>query len=276
MVILNKIAMLLCMSFEGSIKKLKAQFAEEINYQFVIGDSLINLNERLGKKIKLEFTGQINCIATGLKIKKSYNQGYSYKAFISLAECDMCIMKPELCHYALGTCRQPKWGEEHCMIDHFVYLANTSGLKVGITRHTQIPTRWIDQGATQAIKLVKVKDRYTSGLIETELAKVIKDKTDFRKMLKSSGDDLDLLSLKEQLIEQFSNLLAEHNAQVESNRVYELNYPILKYPDKINSLSFDKTQIVEGILQGIKGQYLIFDHGVLNIRKHQGYYLKVS
>src|SRR5690606_30684679 len=179
------------MSVTGNIMKMKSRLGKVVEYALPLGDELVEMNPLLGKMVKLSFDGTINCIATGEKIKKSYNQGYSYKSFITLPECDICIVKPELCHFHKGTCRDSKWGEEHCMQPHVVYLALSSNVKVGITRERQVPTRWIDQGATQALPILKVKDRRTAGLIEVEIAKEFSDRTDWRKMLKGELDEGD-------------------------------------------------------------------------------------
>lgn len=172
------------MQVQGTLSKLKSTLVEPIQYQLPVGDNLVSLNDYFGKPITLTFTGNIFCSNCGKKTKKSYSQGHCYVCMKKLASCDMCIMKPETCHFDQGTCREPKWGEENCMIPHYVYLANTSGLKVGITRHTQIPTRWIDQGATQALPIFKVQTRHQSGLVEVALAQFIADKTNWRNMLK--------------------------------------------------------------------------------------------
>lgn len=259
----------------GNILKMKSSLDSKgkVSYQLPIGDELVSLNNLVGKEVSLEFTDTINCIHTGEKIKKTYGQGYSYKSFIKLPQCDICITSPEKCHYDKGTCRDPKWGEENCFIPHYVYLSVTSGVKVGITRHTQIPTRWIDQGALMAIPILKVNDRLTSGLIENELRSEYDDRTNWRKMLKGEVDldSIDLESMREMIYDNFGDLLDDMNAEDVDDPITYLEYPILKVPEKISSLSFDKTPVVSGVLQGIKGQYLIFDHGVLNIRKHQGY-----
>lgn len=195
----------------------------------------------------------------------------------------MCIMKPEMCHYDQGTCREPQWGQENCMIDHYVYLSNTSSLKVGITRHNQIPTRWIDQGATQGLPIFKVKTRYISGLIEIELAKHISDKTNWRTLLKQDGDAMDLsekfaelLPLVSKKIEEIKEQFGADAVQVLTEPTTEIHYPVTAHPTKISSHNFDKNPEVTGILQGIKGQYLILDTGVINIRKFTSYEIKVS
>lgn len=262
------------MELEGNILKMKSSLSETVEYHLPMGEEQLSLNAFIGQDICFEFDGQINCIATGEKIKKSYNQGYSYKSFISLARCDLCIMKPETCHYDKGTCREPKWGEEHCMIPHFIYLSNTSGLKVGITRHTQIPTRWIDQGATWAIPIAKVKNRKTSGLIEVAIGSELNDKTDWRKMLKGNPQEIDLGAKRAEIHAKYAQLFKEYDAELVDDPMVHINYPVESYPSKVSSLSFDKKEVIEGKLLGIKGQYLIMDCGVLNMRKHQGYYLR--
>jgi hypothetical protein len=193
-------------------------------------------------------------------------------------------MKPETCHYAAGTCREPQWGETFCFQPHIVYLANSSGVKVGITRKTQLPTRWIDQGAVQALPLFEVDSRYISGLFEVSLANYVSDKTSWQQMLKNNVVSLDLPALRDELLakraehlleiqHQFGEAAIRYLAEAES---LQINYPVLEYPAKIKSLSFDKDPCVEGILQGIKGQYLLLDTGVINMRKFAGYELEVD
>eukprot|EP00487_Bulimina_marginata_P011367 TRINITY_DN6967_c0_g1_i1.p1 TRINITY_DN6967_c0_g1~~TRINITY_DN6967_c0_g1_i1.p1 ORF type:complete len:205 (-),score=26.00 TRINITY_DN6967_c0_g1_i1:235-849(-) len=202
---------------------------------------------------------------------------------MKLAQCDMCIMKPETCHHHLDTCREPQWGEEHCMVDHYVYLSNTSALKVGITRHTQIPTRWIDQGATQALPIFKVSTRLQSGLVETALAEFISDKTNWRAMLKGSNDEIDLKAKASELIPQIkmrSDDIAlkygDDAVTLLDEEIVNINYPVSEYLTKISSFNFDKTACVSGILLGIKGQYLIFEKGVINMRKFTSYQISVE
>ena len=256
----------------GNLLKLKTQHTNNnVNYTLPLGDEFIELNPLVGKSISLKFDGIINCLDTGRVIKKSFGQGYSWESFITLPNCDQCIFKPELCHYSVGTCRDPAWGEEHCLKPHIIYLANSSELKVGITRETQVPTRWMDQGASFALPLLRVKDRHTSGLIEVEIGKKLGDKTNWRKMLKGDISEIDLPKIKKEVLKEFKGIIEKYEAEVLPDDLYEFNYPVDKYPEKVTTLSFDKTPHIEGVLKGIKGQYLIFDHGVLNIRKHQGY-----
>ncbi len=255
-----------------------------IQYQLPLDEELILLNEHIGNTVSLQYNGEIHCIDCGNRTNKSYNQGHCYPCFISLASCDMCIMKPETCHYHAGTCRQPEWGETHCFQHHYVYLANSSGIKVGITRGTQIPTRWIDQGASQALAIFRVADRLLSGKIEVAIKAHVADKTDWRKMLKGEPDDVDLIERRDSLLAtldtQLQQIRKEHgDASVEflaDEKPVNLKFPVEDYPEKVKSLNFDKTPDIEGVLKGIKGQYLILDSGVLNIKKVGGYHISFS
>lgn len=270
-------------TIRGNLRKMHAEPDSPVSYMIPVGDGFFPVSQNLGKSLKIEFTGNIHCIACARLTSKSFSQGYCFPCFKRLAACDMCIMKPETCHYHLGTCRQPEWGETHCMQDHIVYLANSSGLKVGITRGSQIPTRWIDQGATQAIPVFRVKTRYHSGLLEVAIKKQVSDRTDWRKLLKGEADELDLVAVREQIVsnaqddlEKLRSENPELDWEVLNDDPVALRYPVETYPDKVTSLNFDKTPVVEGILQGIKGQYLILDTGVINIRKFTGYEVEIE
>ena len=176
------------MKYTGNIQKMQTQLNDTVQYHLPIGEQRVDMNALIGKQIQLQHSTEINCVACGRSIKKSFNQGFCYPCFQSLAQCDSCIIKPEKCHYHEGTCREPEWGEQHCLKDHYVYLANSSGLKVGITRGTQIPTRWMDQGATQALPIFKVQNRLTSGQVEVIFKNHVADKTSWQKMLKGVAE----------------------------------------------------------------------------------------
>ena len=269
----------------GTLSKLKTTLNDvnEVQYQLPVGDALVALNPLIGKSLTLIHTGNIFCCHCGKKTKKSYSQGHCYVCMQKLASCDMCIMKPETCHFDQGTCREPQWAQSHCFVPHYVYLSNTSGIKVGITRHSQIPTRWIDQGATQGLPIFKVATRKLSGLIEIELAKFINDKTHWQAMLKGHNDDVDLVSQAATLIPLIEQKLQQIAAQYDDvvierldSNIQAIQYPIEQFPVKVKSHNFDKVAEVSGILQGIKGQYLLFDTGVINIRKFGSYEVEVS
>lgn len=184
------------MNKSGLLSKMHSELGEKVQYKMNLSGAEIHLNKSLGKKVRLTYSGKVFCSQCQKKIKKSYSQGFCYPCSLKLASCDLCILRPETCHYHLGTCREPDWGLKHCFQPHIVYLANTSGLKVGITRKSQCPYRWIDQGATAALPILEVQDRLTSGLIEVSLKKYFKDKTDWRAMLKGESLDLDLIEKK--------------------------------------------------------------------------------
>ncbi len=263
----------------GCLRKMNTTLNSPVSYQLPVNDQLIDLNPLIGKPISLKYSGQIFCVHCNRLTKKSFNQGYCYPCFKSLAQCDMCIMKPEPCHYAKGTCREPEWGEEFCFQPHFVYLANSSGLKVGITRQSQIPTRWIDQGAIQALPIFKVSSRHLSGLIEVAIAQYASDKTSWQKMLKNQVEPLDLKTCRDELLSQCESELQSIKQQFGEDAIetlagqesIEIQYPVNTYPTKVKSFNLDKTAEVTGVLNGIKGQYLLLDTGVINIRKFSGY-----
>jgi len=269
---------------QGKLRKMITDLSETVQYRLPLVQAdnstalFIDMNKLIGKNIKLSYQGDITCVACGDKTKKSYSQGHCYMCMKSLPECDMCIMKPETCHYAAGTCRDSVWGDEHCMQKHFVYLANSSGLKVGITRGTQVPTRWMDQGAVQALPIFQVKNRLMSGLLEMIIKKHMSDKTDWRKMLKGIVEEIDLKARRDEVFEtcrdEIEALKQEHGEDALmalTDDLVDISYPVDLYPEKVKSFNFDKTPEIEGKLNGIKGQYLILDTGVLNIRKFTGY-----
>lgn len=267
----------------GALSKMGTRLEQPVQYSLRLGEQDLDLNALLGQGVRLEYLGAIHCSHCGRKTKKSFSQGYCYPCFSKLAQCDTCIMSPERCHYAAGTCREPAWGEQFCMTDHVVYLANSSGAKVGITRATQVPTRWIDQGATQALPIMRVATRQQSGLVEDVLRSQVTDRTNWRAMLKGEAAPLDLAQLAGEIFEAchagITALQERFGLQaiqpLSDLAVVDIAYPVLAYPAKVASFDLEKTPVVEGTLQGIKGQYLIFDTGVINIRKFTAYQLAV-
>ncbi len=260
---------------QGNLSKMSAQLGNQIEYYLKLSEK-VHMNEYIGKSIRLEWNGQINCCSCGKITKKSFGQGFCYTCFISAPESAECILRPELCRAHLGEGRDPEWEEKHHNQPHIVYLAASSAVKVGITRVQQIPTRWIDQGATSAIRLAEVPNRYEAGRIEIALKEFFTDKTHWQKMLKNDIDEsIDLVEEKWSLEEHLPNDILDYFS--ENDEIIDLNYPVLEYPSKVKSRSFEKTPIVEGVLKGIKGQYLIFEGGeVFNVRTHTGYYVEIN
>jgi hypothetical protein len=269
---------------KGGVRKMRSRLAGPVEYTLRLGEIDIDMNSLLEHKIKLEYSGDIHCVNCGRKTNKSFNQGYCFPCLQKLAQCDSCIIHPEKCHFDQGTCREPGWGERHCMQDHIVYLANSSGLKVGITRATQVPTRWIDQGATQALAIARVRTRLQSGELEVIFKQHVADKTNWREMLKGTAQELDMKAKSAGLIEECRSEIAELEerfgffaiSMLTGVEPVEIVYPVVRYLEKINSFNFDKDPVVEGTLLGIKGQYLIFDSGVINMRRFSGYDVEVS
>lgn len=264
------------MQLEGNILKMRTEGIGPVQYFLPVGDAEIHLNPLVGQQVSLNFTGRINCISCGKQTKTSFGQGFCYNCMQTAPEASESVMRPELSKAHLGIARDLEWAEKHDLIDHFVYLAVSGDVKVGVTRYHQVPTRWIDQGASSAIKIATVPNRHIAGVIEVFLKKYFTDKTDWRAMLKNEvATNIDLLAEKEKALGLLSAELRKYAEP--DNIITQIVYPVIEYPQKLNSLSFDKQPLISGILKGIKGQYLIFDEGnVLNIRKHNGYRLEIK
>lgn len=268
----------------GALDKMAVQLGDAAEYALCLDQARVPLNPLLGQRLRLEYLGAIHCSHCGKRTRTSFAQGYCYNCFRSLPQCDTCIMSPEKCHFEWGTCRDPQWGERFCMTDHVVYLANSSGAKVGITRASQLPTRWLDQGASQALPILRVATRQQSGLVEDLLRSQVADRTNWRALLKGDAAPLDLVQLREQLFDHCADGLQALQQRfglqaiqpLADAEVLQIRYPVQAYPAKIVSLDLDKNPRVEGTLQGIKGQYLILDSGVINIRKFTAYQVAVS
>lgn len=268
----------------GHLRKMRSELADPVRYRLPVGDAEVELNPLLGQTLRIEYLGEIHCVHCGRKTSKSFNQGFCYPCFRKLAQCDSCIMKPEQCHYHEGTCREPEWGDANCMIPHFVYLAHTSGIKVGITRHTQVPTRWIDQGATQALPIMRVETRQQSGFAEVMFKTHVADRTNWRALFRAGIEDLPMTAERDRLRElvqgEYAELVERFGLQalqwLEEGEEVAITYPVLEFPAKIASRRLDKMPVVEGTLLGVKGQYLVLDTGVMNIRNHAAYAVRVS
>lgn len=272
---------------QGCLSKMAAAIPglqdQPVVYHLRAGEHRVALNERIGEPLSLRWTGAIACTHCGRATNKSFAQGHCYPCFKRLAQCDTCIMKPETCHFFQGTCREPEWGERHCFQPHIVYLANSSGLKVGITRKTQMPTRWLDQGAIQALPILEVDTRQQSGFVEMLFKEQVADRTNWRAMLKGDVETMDLNAERDRLLTLLADGLHQlretHGAdaiRLLEQPAQHFHYPVSVFPKKVVSHNFDKQPLVEGVLQGVKGQYLILDSGVINLRKFTGYEIQVS
>ncbi len=265
------------MAKQGNLRKMKSNIEDgEIRYQLVLDGEAVSMNDLIGKNVTLTYQNQINCIACGKKTSKSFAQGFCYNCFQTAPEAEDCVLHPEKCRAHLGEARDISFAQEHCLIPHYVYLAVSSGIKVGITRNTQIPTRWIDQGASKAIILAVVPNRHIAGVMEVFLKDYFSDKTNWRSMLKNEiATDIDILEQKQKAVNLLPGELRKY--VIEDAKVWELEYPVNTFPKKPQSISFDKQTELSGHLEGIKGQYLLFDQDrVINLRKHNGYLVSIT
>ncbi len=235
-----------------------------------ISRSEFSLNSLLGKKIVIKFSGEIRCIECGRITSKSFQQGNCYPCFMKLAKNDLCILKPETCHFHLGTCRAPEWGKSNCFKPHKVYLSNTSGLKVGISKENPVTNRWVDQGAMFGIEFFDVGSRKDAGIIESEISKFISDKTAWQKMVSMDSEKINLAQKRQEIFQMVKEKIGNIQNTFLTNDEIAITYPILKYPSKKTAYKPNELKPIEDTLVGIKGQYLLFENGVFNIRSNSG------
>lgn len=262
------------MLYTGVLRKMITENASPVQYYLDMEDDLLNMNQLLDREISVTFkTWQ--CLSCGEE-KKIFRQGFCYDCFYKMPQAGDWIMKPELSKAHLGIeDRDLEYEKQAQLQPHVVYLANSSNVKVGVTRKSQIPTRWIDQGAHEAIEIVEVPNRYLAGITEIALKEHVSDKTNWRKMLTNDVLDLDLKEEREKLAQYIPEEARQYF--IENNNETEINFPVLQYPVKIKSLNLDKTQQYKGKLKGIKGQYLIFEDGtVFNVRNWEGYVVSLE
>jgi len=272
------------MNYIGELRKMPVELDSngKVYYTIQLFDSAQNektelpFNEYIGSTISINYQGNIYCTKCGRKTAKSFNQGFCYPCFRDAPEAAECIIRPELCRAHLGEGRDPEWEEKYHNQPHLVYLATNDVIKVGVTRMTQIPTRWIDQGAKSALILATTPNRYLAGVIEVALKDHFTDKTNWRKMLQNNIDEeINLNATKIALKDKLTDDIAQYITN--ESQPTEINYPVIEYPNKIKSINLEKTPNVSGKLMGIKGQYILLDNGrVMNIRKYAGYQVEIT
>ncbi len=269
------------MEYHGNLRKMSTELHNEVHYSLPLFENTefsnyVNLNDLIGRTINISYSGIINCVVTGKRIKKAYGEGMSYDAFKSSPLAVESIIRPELSKIHEGVAlRDYEWEMKHHMQPHVVYLSKTAGIKVGVTRDTQIPYRWIDQGAVEALVIAETPYRQAAGHIEITLKNYISDKTNWRKMLQNELSNESLIDVRDQLV----NYLDEEGKSFykDNNTIQYINFPVICYPEKVKSITLDKVNQFEEKLVGIKGQYLIFDNDkVFNVRRHAGYLIKIS
>jgi hypothetical protein len=273
--------------WSGTLKKMRVEAAEPVAYHLADGwferEARVAdhpVNPHLGSPLEIRFTGQINCTACGRQTKKTFGQGFCFPCSQSRAEADICIVKPELCHHGEpdNPCRDEEFARTQCFQPHFLYCSLTSGVKVGITRHQNIPSRWIDQGAVAAIPVAKLPDRRTVGLVEKRLSdEGFADRTHWTKMLKGDPEpgEVDLAAVAAEVVARLEQWGVDGILPPFERLEHTFKYPVLQWPQKVKSFNLDKDPVAGGVLQGIKGQYLIFETGVINLRKYSGYRVDV-
>ncbi|MBC3758111.1 DUF2797 domain-containing protein [Hyunsoonleella sp. SJ7] len=262
------------MTYQGVLRKMETEFSSPIQYYLVFDDDFINVNQLLNKRIKMQFV-KYQCLNCGLD-KPIYRQGFDKQCFYETAQAGEWIMRPELSTAHLGKeDRDLEYEKQVQLQPHVVYLANSSNVKVGVTRKSQVPTRWIDQGAHEAIEIVEVPNRYLAGITEVALKDHVSDKTNWRTMLKNEIKDENLVEWRERLKSHIPEEAKDYF--IESNSETNLEFPVHQYPEKPKSLNILKAESFEGTLVGVKGQYLIFeDQTVFNVRANEGLVVEIS
>ncbi len=262
------------MLYEGVLRKMQTEMGNPIQYYLVFDNDFIHLNQALNKRLKIQFI-KYQCLNCGLDLP-IYRQGFDKQCFYKTPAAGEWIMKPELSTAHLDKeDRDLEFEKKIQLQPHVVYLANSSNVKVGVTRKNQVPTRWIDQGAHEAITIAEVPNRYLAGITEVALKAHVSDKTSWQKMLKNDLEDVDLTAWRKRLKPFVPEEVSEYF--LEANGETHLEFPVLQYPEKVKSLNLEKTPSFEGILKGIKGQYLLFeDQRVFNVRGHEGYYVGID
>ncbi|NNC46233.1 MAG: DUF2797 domain-containing protein [Winogradskyella sp.] len=256
------------MQYQGVLTKMKSEFSDPIQYYLIFENDFIHMNQLLGKTVDIQLIGE-QCLSCGLN-KPIFRQGFCKSCFFDKPVAGDWIMRPELSKAHLGIeDRDLSYEKQVQLQPHIVYLANSSNIKVGVTRKSQIPTRWIDQGAHEAIEIVEVPNRYLAGIAEVALKDHLSDKTNWRKMLKNEIEDVDLVEWRDKLKDKLPEEVLPYF--IANNSETNITFPVESYPTKLKSLNLSKNPSYNGVLTGIKGQYLIFkDDTVFNVRSNEG------
>jgi hypothetical protein len=262
------------MQYQGVLQKMQTEYSDTIQYYLMFDNDVLNMNQLMGKSIHVSFEKYqcMNCA----KDKEIYRQGFCKSCFFDAPQAGEWIMHPEKSTAHLGIADRDLAYEQRVQLTpHIVYLALSSNVKVGVTRKTQVPTRWIDQGAVKALPIVEAPNRYLAGIAEVALKNHVADKTNWRAMLKNETPEADLIQVKNDLKQFLPEEVREY--VLEDAEVLDLNFPVVQYPTKIKSLNLTKTPDFSGVLKGIKGQYLIFeDNTVFNVRNNEGIVVNLS
>lgn len=262
------------MLFTGDLRKMRSEYAEPVRYFLRLSEDEVLMNGLIGKPVHLSFTGKIHCVSCGKEIRKAYGEGFCFQCFQKAPEASESIVRPELSKAHLGVARDIEWAVKNDLIEHFVYLSITDKLKVGVTRFTQIPTRWIDQGAIAAIRIASAPNRHIAGVIEVWLKRFYADKTEWKGMLRNqSVDSINLVEEKDRAVALLPVELRQY--ELKDDEIMNIRYPVGLLSEDIHRVNLGRHPEVHDVLLGIKGQYLIFQSGyVFNVRNHSGYQIK--
>lgn len=267
----------------GVLRSMQCVPTSPVDYTLMLDDTAIPMKHLLGQHLRLHFDGRISCRHCATLSRKSYGGGYCYPCFKTLARCDLCVMSPDRCHYAAGTCREPTWGDAFCMQPHVVYVANSAGAKVGITKPSNLPGRWLDQGATQALVILHTRSRHQAGCVEAALARYVSDRTNWRTLVSRDAAEIDLRALAASLRNDAAAELRALEVRfpnaltwVDDQLPLIFQYPVTAYTSPARGLALLPGAAVGGVLLGIKGQYLLFDSGVFNVRRHTSYHVELA
>lgn len=263
--------------YTGNLLKMGSALKNgRVEYTLGLDEARLALNDLIGEKLKWAFHGRINCIKCGALTRKSFGQGFCYNCFTTAPEAEACVLRPELCKAQWGIAREPEFAAAHCLQPHYVYLALTGSLKVGVTRQSQVPVRWIDQGASAALKICRTPNRHIAGIIETFLKQYFSDKTSWRKMLVDEHvNPADLMAARDKAFSLLPKELLQY--ALPDDEIMNIKYPVALWPNNPEQVNLDKDQDGDGVLNGIKGQYLLLENNqVLNIRRFSGYRIEMD
>ncbi len=262
------------MTYQGVLTKMQTENSHPIQYYLVFEDDFINMNQLLNKTLSINFI-KYQCLNCGRDLP-IYRQGFCKSCFFEIPQAADWIIRPELSTAHIDKeDRDLEYEKKVQLQPHIVYLANSSNVKVGVTRKSQVPTRWIDQGAHEAIEIVEVPNRYLAGITEIALKEHVSDKTNWRTMLQNKIKDEDLIEWRNKLKEYIPDEAKDYF--IENNSETHLEFPVSQYPEKPKSLNLEKAVTYNGVLKGIKGQYLIFeDQTVFNVRSNEGLVVNIE
>jgi hypothetical protein len=267
------------------LRKMRTSLSEDGHAQYVLPiyhnlnlQGEINLNELIGKQIRLASTGDIRCILHGEKLNKTFGEGLCWNGFQDSSNASPCIIHPELCkaHEGIALRGDMEWERNNHLIPHVVYLSFTSGVKVGVTSERNLLSRWIDQGARQGLIFARVPYRQLAGEFEVLLKEHISDKSNWKGMLQPMFmESSDLLATKENLLFEIPDGFQDFID--DEDKLWDIHFPCADRPVNPKQWKLLPDNVYEGRLKGIVGQYLIFENQqVLNIRSHAGYEVELN